>query len=120
MSKRTIIYWLATGLLCLLMLFSASMYFMRYEMVAGFFEYLGYPTYIIYPLAVAKILGVIAILSDKNRTLTEWAYAGFFFDLVLATAAHIHAADGSYMSIAGLALLILSRALYPGERRGSS
>ena len=61
-------------------------------MVKGFFESFNYPTYIVIPLAVAKILGVIMILWRYSKWLTEWAYAGFFFDLVLASFAH-HMAD---------------------------
>jgi hypothetical protein len=38
------------------------MYFTKTEMVKDFFESLGYPTYIVIPLAVAKTLGVIIIL----------------------------------------------------------
>jgi len=36
--------------------------------------------------------GVVVILLRPKVWLTEWAYAGFFFDLILATAAH-HFAD---------------------------
>ncbi len=45
-----------------------------------------------------KILGVIAIVSKKSDTLKEWAYAGFFLDLILATAAHYDAGDGFGLS----------------------
>lgn len=107
-----IIYWIATILLCCLMLFSAQMYLTKYEMVESFFKLLGYPTYIIYPLATAKILGCLAILIRKSKFLAEWAYAGFFFDLLLAASAHIHVQDDShFMAIAGLVLLIISRSL---------
>jgi len=93
-----IIYWIATALLCGTFIFSAQMYFRNYEMVKGFFESFNYPSYIVYPLAILKVLGVIAILSKKSDTLKEWAYAGFFFDLVLATAAHLEAGHGLGMS----------------------
>lgn len=41
-------------------------------------------------------------------TLKEWAYAGFFFDFVLAMLAEIHAVGGEYVSssIALTSLLI--------------
>ncbi len=96
MKSDKIIYWISTGIMCLIFLFSATMYFMKYEMVKGLFEGFGYPTYIIYPLAVAKILGVIAVLSKKVKVLTEWAYAGFFFDGILAFFAHYFIDDGGY------------------------
>ena len=112
-KTKTIIYWLSTGLMCALFLFSASMYFINTEDVKGFFTALNYPSYLVYPLAIAKILGVIAVVSNKSELLKEWAYAGFFFDVVLATTAHISAGDDSEMgSIIGIILVVVSRAFW--------
>jgi len=88
------------------MCFSAGMYFFDYDKAAGFFTQLGYPTYIIYPLATAKILGLVAIWSNWSRSIKEWAYAGFFFDFVLAWGAHIKAGH-SIVQLAGIALVLL-------------
>lgn len=105
---KKIIYWLGMALLTGVILFSIQMYFRNYEMVQGFFEYLEYPTYLVYPLAIAKILGLIAIWGNFSRSLKEWAYAGFFFDIVLAFTAHMVAKDGgelfSIIAFVGLAL----------------
>ena len=110
MQVNKIIYWVSTAIFCSIFLFSAMMYFTKYEMVKGFFTALGYPVYIIYPLAVAKSLGVVAILSKKSRVLKEWAYAGFFFDVVLASAAHIHTNDGGQLlALTAMIMLIISR-----------
>ena len=112
-KTKNIIYWISTGLMCAIFLFSASMYFMKTEMVKGFFDMLGYPSYLVYPLAIAKILGIVAVLSNKSKMLKEWAYAGFFFDAVLAAAAHISISDGGeMMSIAASILVIVSRAYW--------
>jgi len=97
-----IIYWIATIMMCGLFAFSAFMYFTKYEMVQGFFEALGYPTYIIYPLAVLKVLGILAILTKQSDTLKEWAYAGFLLDLILASAAHYHAGHPVGLSVFGM------------------
>jgi len=86
MKINKVLYWICTILLCILMVYSAFMYFTKTEMVKAFFENFNYPTYIVIPLAILKILGVIMILWRKIAWLTEWAYAGFFFDLILATA----------------------------------
>ena len=88
MKTQKIIYYAATALFTLLMLFSAGMYIFNNEAIVEAFTKLGYPTYIIYPLAVAKILGLIAIWYRKINWLKEWAYAGFFFNLTLSLAAH--------------------------------
>lgn len=106
-----IVYWIVTGLLCLMMLGSAGMYIFNYAEVAKIFTNLGYPTYIIYPLAVAKILGVIAILTKYSKTLKEWAYAGFFFDFLLAASAHYFVNESILFAIIALVLLLVSYAL---------
>ena len=81
-KRNKYIYWTVTGLLSALMLMSAGMYIFNNTMVTTTFIQLGYPSYIIYPLAILKILGIIAIITKKSKILKEWAYAGFFFDFV--------------------------------------
>jgi hypothetical protein len=107
MNTNKIIYWAATVICCGMMAFSATMYFTKTDMVRGFFTQLGHPTYIVIPLAIAKILGIIAILYRKNAWLKEWAYAGFFFDGVLASAAHVHAGDGGYVMAGAVSVATL-------------
>ncbi|WP_281253705.1 DoxX family protein [Labilibaculum filiforme] len=59
---------------------------------------------------MAKILGLVAIWSNKSKLLKEWAYAGFFFDFVLAFVAHIIVADGQFgMATIAIILLVVSR-----------
>lgn len=94
MLTKKIIYWVSTAVLCGIMLYSAQLYFRNTEMVEGFFKNLNYPTYFVIPLAVLKVLGVVMVLWRKSQWLTEWAYAGFFFDAVLAYTAHTYASDG--------------------------
>ncbi len=109
MNTTKIIYWIATVLLCGLFSYSASMYFTNTEMVKGFFESFNYPSYIVIPLAVAKVLAMIMILWRKNNWLTEWAYAGLFFDMVFAFFAHHMAGDlGTTLPLAGLVVLLIS------------
>ena len=109
MKKEIIIYWVATVLLCLLVSASAIMYLINYESIAEVFRQLGHPTHIIYPLAIAKILAVVAILSKQSATLKEWAYAGLFFDFVLAFMAHYYVGDGEYApALIALVLLFTS------------
>lgn len=111
MKVLKIVYWIATAVLSLLMLFAAFNYLFKYPVIADVFVKLGYPTYLIFPLAIAKIFGVIAILTRKSKTLTEWAYAGFFFNFMLALSAHLNAGDGQFApSIVCLILLMISYA----------
>ncbi|MCH2031966.1 MAG: DoxX family protein [Tenacibaculum sp.] len=109
MKKNKIIYYVSTGLLTLLMLFSVSMYLFNHEMIVKAFEGMGYPTYLIYPLATAKVLGIIALWFVKNKSIKEWAYAGFFFNTLLAFFAHIMIGDGEQMgAVIGFVLVITS------------
>ena len=96
--------------MCAIFLFSAGMYLSNYEMVVGFYENLGFPSWMVYPSAIAKILGVIAILSKKSKLLEEWAYAGFFFDAAMAFTAHYMVNDGAGgMAAMALIMVIVSR-----------
>jgi hypothetical protein len=110
MEKRNkIIYWIATGLLSTLMLISIVMYTFKNGEVRETFALLGYPGYIVYPLALAKLLGLIAILTKKSALLKEWAYAGFFFNLLLAVSAHTMVGDGEGIPAeVGIILLLVS------------
>ena len=45
------------------------MCFVDYEIVSATFTRLGIPTYLVYPLAIAKLLGIVAILTRKSEFL---------------------------------------------------
>ena len=82
-SKRdTIIFWVSTGLFCAFMLTSAIPNILSAEDWVNVFKMLGYPLYLLPFLGVAKLLGVVALLVPGFNRIKEWAYAGFFFDLV--------------------------------------
>ena len=117
MSAKTIktIYFIATGLFTASILMSASMYFIEHEMVSETFARLGYPVYLVYPLAIAKFLGLIAIWTKKSNTLKEWAYAGFFFDFVLTICAHTAAKDGGF--VAPLVMIVILLVSYIFEKK---
>ncbi|MFS4468971.1 DoxX family protein [Maribacter sp. 2210JD10-5] len=108
MDFKKIIFYLATAVLTYVMLYSAYFYLSSPDVVVGIFEGYDYPTYLVYPLAIAKILGLVAIWGNFSKPLKEWAYAGFFFDTTLAFTAHKVAEDGGelYSIIAFIALVI--------------
>ena len=93
-NKTLLIYRIVTGLFSALVLMGASRYFFDHEMMTGYFTALKYPTYLIYPMGIAKILGLVAIWFINNKTIKEWAYAGFVFNFLLAISAHINVNDG--------------------------
>jgi hypothetical protein len=81
MKKVTILHWVFTGLFSALMLSSAIPNMLSSSDWVAIMTQLGYPTYILPLLGVAKFLGVVAIVVPGFPRLKEWAYAGFFFDL---------------------------------------
>lgn len=108
MKTTKIIYYVATGLLTLLMLFSVSQYFFNHEVIAEAFTNFGYPTYIIYPYGVIKLLGLIAIWFINSKAIKEWAYSGFFFAFILAFFAHFMIGDGEQMGALVATILLLT------------
>lgn len=109
MSVPKVLYWISTGILTAIMLFSVYNYFFNHQIIAGFFEGYNYPTYLVYPLAIAKLLGLIAIWGNFSRFLKEWAYAGFFFNTSLALLAHLMAQDSGYLfSLLALICVLIS------------
>lgn len=109
MKNIKTVYYISTGLMSALMIMGAGMYFFNYAEVSATFTKLGYPTYIVYPLAVAKLLGLVAIWTRKSRVLKDLAYAGFFYDFILAFAAHVAISDGEqYGALVALVLVVTS------------
>lgn len=110
MNKNKIIYWVATGLLVLIFTMSAGMYVFKNADIQMAFTSLGFPVWLIYPLVVAKLLAILAILTKKSQFLKEWAYAGLFFDALLALTAHLMVSDGGQVTaIVALTAVVVSR-----------
>lgn len=108
-NKNKLVFKISTALLSLLMLLSASFYIFNNDEVSTTFINLGFPTFIIYPLAVLKIIGVIFLWFGKGSFLREWAYAGFMFNFILALTAHLNVGDGDFPGATiALVLLIIS------------
>jgi hypothetical protein len=83
MKSTNIFYWIVTVLFCAFMLFSGISEIMQQKDAVKIMRDLGYPDYLTVFLGYAKVLGVIALLVPGNfPRIKEWAYAGFFFDLV--------------------------------------
>ncbi len=119
MEKRDLwIYRIVTFLFTGLIGMGVVLYFVQHDEISIAFTLLGFPTFIIYPLAIAKILGLTAIWIDKSTQLREWAYAGFTCNLSLAVAAHLNVNDGEFGG-AAVALLLLATS-YIFHRRISS
>ena len=108
MLNQKNIYWITTMTLFSLLILTGVLYVVFYDSLVVYFKRYGYPIYIIYPLAVLKILGSIIILSNKNKFLKELAYAGFFFNFILAFFAHYMVNEFDPFPTISLILLLTS------------
>lgn len=86
MKKLNITYWIVTSLFSAFMIFSSfGGITLMPEAVAMLHDHLGYPLYFIQLVSWAKVVGAIAILLPMvPARVKEWAYFGFFVDLVAA------------------------------------
>ena len=96
MKKDKTIYWIATALVCSVMVFSAINFNLKNPLgpMKGAFVHLGLPDYFRIELTVAKALGVLALLMPGlPRKAKEFAYVGFAITLISAAIAHFSAGD---------------------------
>jgi hypothetical protein len=93
MKVLKITYWICTILIVALMLFSAISTFNPNAQSVAMLKHLQLPLYLLQFLAIAKIGGAAALLVPGYPRLKEWAYAGYFFDLLGATWCFIAIGD---------------------------
>jgi hypothetical protein len=90
MKKTKTLYWVFTIMFALIMFATAvPNVMMSQDSIALIHTVLGYPEYFIMFIGIVKILGVIGILIPGYPRVTEWSYAGLFFDLAAATVSGI-------------------------------
>lgn len=128
-KTKRISYWIATVWLSLGMVSTGIVQLIKMPEEVLKFTELGYPIYLMTFLGVCKILGVVAVLLPLDRiafmkdcmpTLRQWAYAGFFFNMVGAAFSHI--AVGSpfseiFPSLLLLVLTLVSWCLLPSRNK---
>ncbi len=120
MERRNLAYWLTTGIFCLALGVSGATYLFRMESMVEGMSMLGYPAYLMTIIGTFKLLGIAALLAPRMPLLKEWAYAGFTFNLIGATASHLYAGDSISHWIQPLVVLGICAASYllrPDSRR---
>src|ERR1700730_11162860 len=106
MKKIKITYWTTTGLVALMMIYSAYAYLTQ-PMVNQAFQHLGYPSYFRVELAIAKLAGADLLLAPDRSRSKEWLYDGFKFVFISAFIAHAASADPVMARITPLIFLVL-------------
>jgi len=106
----TYTYWISTALLSLLYLTSASLYVTKGDWVRTFLADLGYPAYLVPVMIAVKVLAPLAILSRFSVALSDLAYAGIFYHLLLSGLAHlgVRKPAGALPAAMSLVLLVAS------------
>lgn len=109
MKKAKWIYWTSTILLAAMYVAGGTMYLNNIPGIQAVFLKLGYPAYLVPILAVVKLAGAVTIVWRFSRALTDLAYAGMLYHLLLALSAHLNAGDGGFVpAVVGLLLLVAS------------
>lgn len=79
------IYWIGVVLTSLWFGASGLFELTKNALVWEITQQLGYPAHFIYLLGVAKVAGVIVLLTPgRLLRLKEWVFAGIFFDILFA------------------------------------
>lgn len=107
-----ILYWSVTILFCLANLFSGIAELFPNQQALDVMNLLGYPAYFLIILGVAKILGSIAIIQTKFKTMKEWAYAGFTIDYLSAAASFYFVNRDAFGMLIPLVFLVVMFASY--------
>ena len=122
MKRTKILYWIFTALLVVLMGFGSIPDILYASDAVTLFNHLGYPTYLLPFLGVAKLLGLVAILIPGFPRIKEWAYAGLTFDLAGAMYSSIAVGDpasGWVFFFIGFALIAGSYVCYHRKQKAA-
>ena len=119
MATRTekVVYWIATGYMLLLMMWSVVSYHIFHDGMASFFVAFGYPAYLVYPLAYLKLIGVVVLITNRYRNLKDWVYATYYINMALAFVAHVVAENFFWHAALGLVCVPISY-IYSNKVRG--
>ncbi|QPH41330.1 DoxX family protein [Pedobacter endophyticus] len=93
MKKLKTWYWIATIIFALMMIMDGIGGVTQQEAGKEVLQHLGYPMYLLIISGVAKLLGAVAILQTKYKTVKEWAFAGFAFNFILAFFSRLAVGD---------------------------
>lgn len=119
MSAKTtkIVYWILLILFCGFHVMDAIGGLAKMQAGIDAMNLMGYPIYVMTLLSVLKLLGVVALLQDKFKTIKEWAFAGFAFSLFGAAYSHASVHDKTVFIIMPIVFLLILFTLYYFWRR---
>lgn len=118
MKNQKLIYWISTGIMSIVFLFGVSLFIFTTEDMKKSFEIIGFPAWMMIPLGIFEVLGVLAVLTKKSNLLKNLAYGGLLLASSHGLAAHLIANDGGFAPalvaiIFTITSWIYDRKLYP-------
>jgi hypothetical protein len=118
-KKRIITYWIATGLVAVIMIASGTLALSHTPLFMNALAHLGYPPYFSNLLGVGKLIGVGVLLAPGLKKLKEWAYVAFGITVLSACYSHYSSGDGwlALEPLVTFAALVVSYQTRPAARR---
>jgi hypothetical protein len=111
MKSTKIIYWVTTGILAVMMSYSAYLYLTSPDLEQAF-THLGFPGYFRVELAIAKFIGAALLLVPVSIRIKEWVYAGFGIVFISGFIAHLVSGDPTSAVIMPLVFFLLLMVSY--------
>jgi DoxX-like protein len=115
MKMLKITYWVTTGLVSLIMLYSVIVY-MTDPRIDAVFHHLGFPSYLRVELAVGKLIGIVLLLGPFSAWLKEWAYGCFVVVFISAVIAHTVSGDLVISRLIPVVILVIHLGSYISYR----
>lgn len=106
-SRDTNLYLVLSVLLAFFFTMSGFLEITKNELTYPKTLQMGYPSYFIVALGIAKIAGAVVLLAPAARWLKEWVFAGFTFDIIFALISGIAIDSKADYIKAIIALLIV-------------
>jgi hypothetical protein len=106
------IYWVLTILFVLAMLMDGGAGIAKEKTGQEVMKHLGYPIYIMVITGIAKVLGALAILQNRFKSLKEWAFAGFAINFIGAFASRVFVRDEISLLLPPVVMLSIMFLLY--------
>jgi hypothetical protein len=125
MDWKKLLYWTCTLLVSGMMLYTGYLY-LTDEGMKGAFVRLGFPGYFRVELAIAKMVGSIALLIPVlPMSIRQFVYFGFALTFVSACIAHLSIGDGfqaihrplAFLSLLGISYFFREEATFSITRQ---
>lgn len=102
------LYWVSTGVVLFLLTWAAISYHVIHETQAEYFTALGYPTYLVYPLAYLKLIAILVIVTHRYNDLRDMVYSAYFINMAMALVGHIIYGDFFAHALLGMIAIPIS------------